>query len=747
MLVLIGLGDFGAAVRDFLTMIGIYINSLIYNFVSFLYQVFIAISSARLFSSDDYSKLANGIYLVVGVIALFIIAYALLRAIINPDNASKGENSVAKVVPNVLIVIALIAFVPTIFNLAYKTQEVVIGSNVIPRLIMYSSTGNGTNASLSDFKDAGRDMATDVFLGFLTPIEDSSLIETSDCYFGSCDDVGGGGEDAYTFADAEDAVRNGDANFTVFANFGDSINGKNKKIEYNFLFQLVAGILVIYVLLNYCIDIAVRTVKLAYFQLIAPLPILTRLLPGQKKVFDNWLKSSVSTYLDMFIRISVIYLGIYLINLLPDISGKAWQLSIFTFTSAESGWAKAFIIVGILIFIKQAPKLIQDLTGISSGSFKLGIGEKLGEMALLGNTARSLQGGITGALGAGWSAKWNGVGFRQGAKYGFANGWKGKGNQFNNQRQGIYKNAFGGEGTAGWFGKRSYLNQMGADINKETKNSYREANFNRLNAFEQRSDFKEKYEASYSDYRSKLETQRTNIENARNKEIQEYNNTITDLKTKIAAKEGSVAALQQKQDEFNRKSLDFEQEKAEMLQNYRADYERAKDRGDSAAQLAASTRISALEGSKFSDAKLENEIRSLQSAQADLASLNNQLNRVQTQLKNDSSLDNYNNQIKAIDDQLKAAEAEYTYMNSGHRTLASDKKMEFTDAVKDARAKYEKEHPEYHDVYDTYSKYRNEDETSKFMKSKEGQQLSAAIGKNASKIGAGVKVDAPKDKK
>ena len=76
-----------------------------------------SISSAQIFTSADYQKIANNVYIVIGVVSLFLIAYALLRAIVNPDNASKGEYSVGKIVPNILKVIVLIAFVPTFFTL------------------------------------------------------------------------------------------------------------------------------------------------------------------------------------------------------------------------------------------------------------------------------------------------------------------------------------------------------------------------------------------------------------------------------------------------------------------------------------------------------------------------------------------------------------------------------------------------------------------------------------------------------
>ena len=52
----------------------IYINSLIYDFVSFVYQIFVALAGARIFTSEQYQAIANRVYVIIGVVSLFLIS-------------------------------------------------------------------------------------------------------------------------------------------------------------------------------------------------------------------------------------------------------------------------------------------------------------------------------------------------------------------------------------------------------------------------------------------------------------------------------------------------------------------------------------------------------------------------------------------------------------------------------------------------------------------------------------------------
>ena len=79
-------------------------------------------------------NLANRIYILIGVVSLFLVAYTLLNAIINPENATKDKNkSFTGIVKNIILAIIGIAIVPAIFDYAYEFQSRVLCNNVIQK--------------------------------------------------------------------------------------------------------------------------------------------------------------------------------------------------------------------------------------------------------------------------------------------------------------------------------------------------------------------------------------------------------------------------------------------------------------------------------------------------------------------------------------------------------------------------------------------------------------------------------------
>lgn len=118
------------------------------------------------------------------------------------------------------------------------------------------------------------------------------------------------------------------------------------------------------------------------------------------------------------------------------------------------------LILGLLKFCQEAPDLFKKLFS-AGGDLLKGMSPTLGN-ALPSYMAKPAQqavdrvrGAATGAAGGAWEGLVNGTGVRAGAKLGAAAGRKAGGNQFNAQRQGVYK-TYGGKGTAGMFGGQKH---------------------------------------------------------------------------------------------------------------------------------------------------------------------------------------------------------------------------------------------------------------------------------------------------
>ena len=506
----------GGILKAILGYIFLAIDSVVYFFVSQGFKMYIALAQFKLFDDKVFDDLINRTYIIIGVIALFIVAYALLNSIINPDNASKGDKSLSKIVKNFIFAIIGIAIVPTVFNYFYYFQRVVLCNNLIPKILL-AQKGDDSQADLLNDDKIGTQFATYLFQSFFYPksIENMNMTDIDNdgdllkseavkVEVGLIDDVFSNEESVniekykdydsdnkgnYNLQMAYEGAMNGEMFFTAFRPFllgdvGFANSVLNNTVNYMIIISTIAGVYCAYVLASLCIDMAIRAVKLGYLELIAPLPIMTLIIPGKDGVFKAWIKKTGSCAFEVFTRLFIVSFVIYLIRTIPQL---------FTATSFSYGGCttsfgvitalliRALVYCGLLTFVKQAPKFLSEATGIKSDGFKLGIADKLGEMALIGGAAkngvRAAQGAATGALGGLATGLFNRdkINWKSAAMQGATQGFKGKGNQFSKQRESTFQSI--GEykdKTQGLFGGESKVSKFINNHKKDVENDYGE---------------------------------------------------------------------------------------------------------------------------------------------------------------------------------------------------------------------------------------------------------------------------------
>lgn len=382
-----------------------WIDTIIYGFVDYVYDIFDSLAKVNLFKTEDYQTIVSRIYVVLGLIMLFALAYSLLKAVINPDEFAKGESSFPKLIKNVVISLAIIAVLPTAFTVAFNFQNAVLNQNTIPKLIFGVDSEDYEKATDSD---AGRDMSYYVLSAFLHPNfawcekqeysidHDGGDVNLSEC----ASKINGDGDWLLTNGENLKSVtenfKAGTYDISAFNDFGESAAAG--KLTYNVFISTIAGVFLLYVLLNFCFDMAVRVVKLMFFQIIAPVPVICRVIPGGKlkDVFSDWMKKTISTYIDVFIRIAIMYLGVFMISQVINNFSNS-NVNLGNLGPTQKMIAEALIIMGVVIFMRQAPKLISDMFHLDSGGMKLGLMDKLAMGGAL--TAGSVAGGALGMLG------------------------------------------------------------------------------------------------------------------------------------------------------------------------------------------------------------------------------------------------------------------------------------------------------------------------------------------------------------
>lgn len=154
-------------------------------------------------------------------------------------------------------------------------------------------------------------------------------------------------------------------------------------INFSWIMAIIAGIGVLIYLILLSVEIILRGLKLAFLELLAPIPITCYVDP-KDKIFNQWLKMYIATYLDLFIKLLALGIAIAFLDQVID-------ADIF----AGSLFKKFLVIIAILIFAKAVPTMVSKIFGLDNmgGSMK-----DIGNMMKKGATMAA-GAGIGGAVG------------------------------------------------------------------------------------------------------------------------------------------------------------------------------------------------------------------------------------------------------------------------------------------------------------------------------------------------------------
>lgn len=342
----------------------IWIDGIAFSLIDNCYDLIVTFSSGSLFSSDTIKTVMRNMYFVIGLISLFKIAMVFINSIINPDRLTDKEKGISNVLGNFVVMIVLLIATPIIFDTAMDVQKKVVEGHYIESLFI--------NTDSLTKKKPGKAMRSLVISSLITVDEDAR--GSAQC-----------GSTCQKAIDAYDAM---DANKsfsmpTLYHYIGTSIKDDDGNVlyvyNYKILVTLAAALFIVYVLLSFGIDIAVRMVELSVLEILAPLFIATYIDPKSAKsgAFHKWLTTVGKTYASLFIKLAIVALMLLFISLLTNVSLNS---------DVELGWfEKLILLLAILIFAKKAPKMIGDMVGVEGGIGEgLGIGKKLGGAALVG---------------------------------------------------------------------------------------------------------------------------------------------------------------------------------------------------------------------------------------------------------------------------------------------------------------------------------------------------------------------------
>lgn len=441
-----------------------FLCNVVYSWIITVYELFMAIGSATLLSSEQIQIIYNRVGLILGIIMIFRLMFSFIQYMIDPDKISDKESGVGSLIKKVIVVILALGLTDWVFNKAFEIQDIILEENTIGKVVLGISTND--DVGMEEF---GTLFSYHLFTNFFyqNPEINQSGAEAAEkqgcgaTYFDTTLK-----KYVATYKDFEIVNKclneegTPDGGYAIFGN-------KVYYAGFDGLTALVVGCIVLWVLLMYTITLAVRVVKLAFLRIIAPIPILSYITPKKDTAFQKWIKQCVTTYLDLFIRLAIIYFCMLLISVI-FVNGEVAKNS-STYLSPSNKLYIAFnviLVLGILIFAKKVPEILGEIFPSlgGKGGLDFGFGLKsradfLGKGAFKRATGAAIGAGAIGALGLGQGIK------RLSADGGKEYGWKKFRNAFAGMGTGVVRGAASGLTNGGKIGaglKKGFKGQVAA---------------------------------------------------------------------------------------------------------------------------------------------------------------------------------------------------------------------------------------------------------------------------------------------
>ena len=440
------------------------LDKVFFNLMNIMYQIFFNVATADIFANDMILKFYGRIQVIIGVFMIFQLTMSILKGIVNPDELFEDGKGKTNIIQRIIISLVMLALITPIsipgasneyekqinnngilFGTLYSLQHRVLSNNTLGRLILGVDSNDATfldSTSTSDDEDSEVAKASNTFTSTIVKtyykinlipkeerqdpgeLKDDAALPSNRVCNGDIDSgTSKGFLTNYKKTDSDfnfiiDSVNNtcttDDSIIGDLTRVAKSFSGsEHYMIAYTYVLGGITAIIFSIILLSFSIDVAMRSIKLAILRLIAPIPIISYMNPkdGDGSAFNSWTKTLTSTYLDLFLRLAIIYFAFFLIESL--ITGG---LVINVSGGVTGGLSIIIIFIAIFIFAAQAPKFFKEALGIKADNFSLfgGLGSAIGVGALAGGTIGSA---VTGVR-ASWAATRDGEGIH---KYGALN--------------------------------------------------------------------------------------------------------------------------------------------------------------------------------------------------------------------------------------------------------------------------------------------------------------------------------------
>lgn len=377
-----------------------FFDSVIYGLMRNIYNLIEQITHYKLFDSVDF--FTDRIYIILSIFMLFKVSFSFINYLVNPDSFTDKEKGVQKVIINIIVMFIMLISCPWAFKQLWNLQDALISENVVARIVF-----GDESSGLKEYKfwdGCGEDnksvaatngdyLAIVVLRSFYRPY---TALEIPNAGSDFADDIKD--DICYQYSHGYPGIPERYLQSDIY----NAENDDYYIINYSVPASTAVGVVVLLILISFAMDVGLRVIKLSFLEIFAPIPIVSYIDPssGKNGMFKKWIKEVGSAWVGVFIRLLALYFAVIVIK-------EADSLIAIGDYPGASIWVELFIVIGALMFAKQLPKLIQNITGINlDGGFNINPLKKISDQALggklaIGGAQRIVRGVGGTAVGAG----------------------------------------------------------------------------------------------------------------------------------------------------------------------------------------------------------------------------------------------------------------------------------------------------------------------------------------------------------
>ena len=378
---------FGGGWLDMIRLISFWLDKILLKYIDQFYSYFEKILGGQIFAPDVINDVMSRVYIFVSLFAVLKLLMLLMKYLISPELVSDDKVGTSALIKRVITGMCGMLFLPTIFDLALGVQKAVLNDNLFGKVLL---SEDGVKEFEKYDTKIGRLLAFNVHQAFWSldknRVTDKNIQKKYD-----------------------QAIKAMDPN--VAGDINVKFNG-DYAFDYFPIASSVVLVYVLYLVIKYCIDVVVRMFKLFLLQMMGPLAISDYMINGDsKEMFKNWLKTTISVYAMLFVRIFSIWFIAFVAVLMNKncttvgADGICEDSLLYISNGNTDYLLRGIIVLGLLAVLMDLPKFFSDLFGLDleQDATVKGLMQKVGGAAKGVAMGGLAVGGaaIGGAIGAG----------------------------------------------------------------------------------------------------------------------------------------------------------------------------------------------------------------------------------------------------------------------------------------------------------------------------------------------------------